>query len=151
MPVCCIPKIEPQIQKNGLVESNSIPQTILTTSRKNPPTIQTPQFLGSSTRKLLHDSDRRVLILHFQKASKSLNNNSKFPKNSWEIPQGKFGNALNIHPAPKSRSFCGSVAYLAPEILTRQGHGRTVDLYGLGVCPGQEMGGVFFSGILIVT
>ena len=36
------------------------------------------------------------------------------------------------------------MAYLAPEILTRQGHGRTVDLYGLGVCPGQEMGGVFF-------
>ena len=33
-------------------------------------TIQTPQFLGSSTRKLLH-SDRRVLTLHFQKASKS--------------------------------------------------------------------------------
>lgn len=39
------------------------------------------------------------------------------------------------------RSFCGSVAYLAPEILTRQGHGRTVDLYGLGVSPGD----VFFS------
>lgn len=32
-----------------------------------------------------------------------------------------------------TKSFCGSVAYLAPEILTRQGHGRTVDLYGLGV------------------
>jgi len=32
-----------------------------------------------------------------------------------------------------TRSFCGSVAYLAPEILARQGHGRSVDLYGLGV------------------
>lgn len=32
-----------------------------------------------------------------------------------------------------TKSFCGSVAYLAPEILTRQGHGRAVDLYGLGV------------------
>lgn len=32
-----------------------------------------------------------------------------------------------------TKSFCGSVAYLAPEILSRQGHGRTVDLYGLGV------------------
>eukprot|EP00930_Biecheleria_cincta_P057611 TRINITY_DN43511_c0_g1_i1.p1 TRINITY_DN43511_c0_g1~~TRINITY_DN43511_c0_g1_i1.p1 ORF type:complete len:814 (-),score=123.26 TRINITY_DN43511_c0_g1_i1:15-2423(-) len=32
-----------------------------------------------------------------------------------------------------AKSFCGSVAYLAPEILTRSGHGRAVDVYGLGV------------------
>lgn len=32
-----------------------------------------------------------------------------------------------------TRSFCGSVAYLAPEILARTGHGPPVDLYGLGV------------------
>eukprot|EP00930_Biecheleria_cincta_P034412 TRINITY_DN23789_c0_g1_i1.p1 TRINITY_DN23789_c0_g1~~TRINITY_DN23789_c0_g1_i1.p1 ORF type:complete len:795 (+),score=100.36 TRINITY_DN23789_c0_g1_i1:97-2481(+) len=32
-----------------------------------------------------------------------------------------------------TRSFCGSVAYLAPEILARSGHGKAVDLYGLGV------------------
>ena len=30
-------------------------------------------------------------------------------------------------------SFCGSVAYLAPEMLRRSGHGRTVDWYLLGV------------------
>lgn len=30
-------------------------------------------------------------------------------------------------------SFCGSAAYLAPEILLRQGHGKGVDVYGLGV------------------
>ena len=30
-------------------------------------------------------------------------------------------------------SFCGSVAYLAPEILTKQGHSRTVDWYLLGL------------------
>lgn len=30
-------------------------------------------------------------------------------------------------------SFCGSVAYLAPEILARSGHGRSVDWYLLGV------------------
>jgi len=32
-----------------------------------------------------------------------------------------------------TKSFCGSIAYLAPEILARQGHGLPVDLYGLGV------------------
>jgi serine/threonine protein kinase len=32
-----------------------------------------------------------------------------------------------------AKSFCGSVAYLAPEILARKGHGLAVDLYGLGV------------------
>lgn len=30
-------------------------------------------------------------------------------------------------------SFCGSVAYLAPEILKKKGHGRSVDWYLLGV------------------
>lgn len=33
----------------------------------------------------------------------------------------------------KARSFCGSVAYLAPEMLRRAGHDRTVDWYLLGV------------------
>eukprot|EP00930_Biecheleria_cincta_P035304 TRINITY_DN24284_c0_g1_i1.p1 TRINITY_DN24284_c0_g1~~TRINITY_DN24284_c0_g1_i1.p1 ORF type:complete len:780 (+),score=113.97 TRINITY_DN24284_c0_g1_i1:18-2357(+) len=32
-----------------------------------------------------------------------------------------------------TRSFCGSVAFLAPEILLRKGHGHTVDIYNLGV------------------
>lgn len=32
-----------------------------------------------------------------------------------------------------AKSFCGSIAYLAPEILKRQGHGHSVDIYGLGV------------------
>jgi len=32
-----------------------------------------------------------------------------------------------------AKSFCGSVAYLAPEILTKSGHGTAVDVYGLGV------------------
>jgi len=40
-----------------------------------------------------------------------------------------------------TKSFCGSVAYLAPEILTRSGHGRTVDLYGLGVLLFEMMEG----------
>jgi serine/threonine protein kinase len=30
-------------------------------------------------------------------------------------------------------SFCGSIAYLAPEMLRREGHGKSVDWYLLGV------------------
>lgn len=30
-------------------------------------------------------------------------------------------------------SFCGSIAYLAPEVLARTGHGKPLDIYGLGV------------------
>lgn len=32
-----------------------------------------------------------------------------------------------------AKSFCGSVAYLAPEVLARDGHGTPLDIYGLGV------------------
>lgn len=36
-------------------------------------------------------------------------------------------------PNTGAQSFCGSVAYLAPEMLKRQGHGKSVDWYLLGV------------------
>lgn len=39
-------------------------------------------------------------------------------------------------------SFCGSVAYLAPEILARSGHGRSVDWYLLGVLLYEMLVGV---------
>ena len=32
-----------------------------------------------------------------------------------------------------AKSFCGSYAYLAPEMLKKQGHGKAVDWYLLGV------------------
>ena len=32
-----------------------------------------------------------------------------------------------------ARSFCGSLAYLAPEMLERKGHGKSVDWYLIGV------------------
>ncbi len=32
-----------------------------------------------------------------------------------------------------SKSFCGSVAYLAPEMLRKSGHGKAVDWYLFGV------------------
>lgn len=40
--------------------------------------------------------------------------------------QGADEEALN-------NSFCGTLAYLAPEVLMRKGHGRQVDWYMLGV------------------
>jgi serine/threonine protein kinase len=33
----------------------------------------------------------------------------------------------------QARSFCGSPAYLSPEMLKRSGHGKSVDWYLLGV------------------
>ncbi|CAD8173722.1 unnamed protein product [Paramecium octaurelia] len=41
-----------------------------------------------------------------------------------------------------ARSFCGSVAYLAPEMLRRQGHGKAVDWYLLGVVMYELLVGV---------
>lgn len=44
-------------------------------------------------------------------------------------------------------SFCGSVAYLAPEVLKRQGHGKAVDWYLFGVLLYEMLVGVppYFS------
>jgi serine/threonine protein kinase len=39
-------------------------------------------------------------------------------------------------------SFCGSVAYLAPEILKRQGHGKSVDWYLCGVLLFEMLAGI---------
>jgi len=38
-----------------------------------------------------------------------------------------------LEPSKGAKSFCGSVAYLAPEMLRRVGHGKAVDWYLLGV------------------
>lgn len=46
-----------------------------------------------------------------------------------------------ISSAMTTSSFCGSIAYLAPEILLRQGHGKTVDWYLLGVMMYEMMVG----------
>jgi len=54
----------------------------------------------------------------------------------------KEGVANNI-----SKSFCGSVAYLAPEMLSRSGHDRSVDWYLLGVMLYEMLVGIppYFS------
>lgn len=46
-----------------------------------------------------------------------------------------------------ARSFCGSVAYLAPEVLRRQGHGKSVDWYLVGVLLYEMLVGIppYFS------
>jgi len=46
-----------------------------------------------------------------------------------------------------AKSFCGSVAYLAPEMLRRVGHGKAVDWYLLGVLLYEMLVGVppYFS------
>jgi serine/threonine protein kinase len=38
-----------------------------------------------------------------------------------------------VSDSDSTLSFCGSVAYLAPEMLRRSGHGKSVDWYLLGV------------------
>ena len=38
-----------------------------------------------------------------------------------------------IYSNDSAKSFCGSIAYLAPEVLKKQGHGKAVDWYLLGV------------------
>ena len=49
------------------------------------------------------------------------------------IKLGDFGLCKeNIIDNYSSNSFCGSIAYIPPEILNREGHGRAVDWYLLG-------------------
>lgn len=38
-----------------------------------------------------------------------------------------------VFDGSSTNSFCGSIAYLAPEILRKNGHGKCVDWYLLGV------------------
>jgi len=44
-----------------------------------------------------------------------------------------FGLSKQDTTAANSKSFLGSVCYIAPEVLARKGHDHTVDIYGLGV------------------
>jgi serum/glucocorticoid-regulated kinase 2 len=39
----------------------------------------------------------------------------------------------NINFFEKAHTFCGSSAYLSPEMITGEGHGKAIDWYGIGV------------------
>ena len=47
-----------------------------------------------------------------------------------------------VFDGSSTNSFCGSIAYLAPEILKKQGHGKSVDWYLLGVLLFEMLVGV---------
>lgn len=47
-----------------------------------------------------------------------------------------------INDNQSAKSFCGSLAYLAPEVLSRQGHGKSVDWYLLGVLMFEMLMGI---------
>jgi len=47
-----------------------------------------------------------------------------------------------VHDHNGAKSFCGSVAYLAPEVIRRKGHGKAVDWYLLGVLLYEMLVGV---------
>lgn len=52
-----------------------------------------------------------------------------------------------VHDNYITKSFCGSLAYLAPEMIKRQGHGKSVDWYLLGVVLYEMLVGIppYFS------
>jgi len=53
---------------------------------------------------------------------------------NWHCLLTDFGLSKELVPsAQTSDSFCGSMAFIAPEILMRQEHSTAVDIYGLGV------------------
>ena len=52
-----------------------------------------------------------------------------------------------VYESQGAQSFCGSIAYLAPEMLQKKGHGKAVDWYLLGVLFYEMLVGItpFFS------
>ncbi len=43
----------------------------------------------------------------------------------------------------RSHSFCGSPEYMSPEMLTRDGHGLSLDCYSLGALLFEMLTGIF--------
>lgn len=53
----------------------------------------------------------------------------------------------NVRDEDSTKSFCGSIAYLAPEMIDKKGHGKCLDWYQLGVLFFEMLVGIppFFS------
>jgi len=51
---------------------------------------------------------------------------------NWHIKLVDFGLAREIEESALSKSFCGSPAYLSPEMLNKTGVGKKTDIYGIG-------------------
>ena len=64
------------------------------------------------------------------------------------IKLADFGLAKEgVNDSTMSRSFCGSPAYLSPEMITRKGAGKSADMYGIGAVLYEMIRGTppFFS------
>lgn len=48
----------------------------------------------------------------------------------------------NVQDDTLAMSFCGSTAYLAPEMIKRTGHGKAVDWYLLGILVYEMITGI---------
>jgi len=76
----------------------------------------------------IEDLHRRGIIFRDLKPSNVVIDNEGHAKLT-DFGLSKEGVSVNDF----SQSFCGSIAYLAPEIVSRSGHGRPVDWYLTGV------------------
>jgi serine/threonine protein kinase len=53
--------------------------------------------------------------------------------NSGHLKLVDFGLSKELEEFKDTATFCGSVAYLAPEMIKREGHGKSIDWYLFGV------------------
>ena len=95
------------------------------------------------TTQTLTESKAKILISELVLAVEALHNQNILhrdikPENilvtaSGHIKLGDFGLCKELKPDQSlTNTYCGSIAYLAPEIVAREGHGKAVDWYLVG-------------------